>query len=107
MIVINEFTFFDNAAAEGYSPELTNNYGESLVLTVTGNFVGTIEIYGKKNDTAFKLALVDLQTITIIDDITAPGAYTVVSPYGFSEIGAVISSYTSGSVTVTGRLCKS
>lgn len=107
MIVINDFVFFDNAADEGNSPELPNNNGDSLVVTATGNFVGTVEIYGKKNGSAFKLALIDLQTVTLVDDITAEGAYVVVCPYGFTEIGAVISSLTSGSVTVTGRLCKS
>ena len=105
MTVLQNFTFFNEATATGESPILKNIHGEALTVCVSGTFVGTIVLNGKQGGEDFTLTVVNLADLESATSITAAGSYEVVCPHGFEEITAEISEYTSGSITVTGRLC--
>lgn len=105
MIVLSNFTFFKEATATGDSPALKNIHGEALTLCVSGTFVGTLVVNGTQGNVTNTLTVVNLADLTTATSITAAGTYEVVCPHGFENISVSISEYTSGSITVTGRLC--
>lgn len=105
MTVVQNFTFFNNATSTGISPILQNDNGEALTLVVSGTFTGTLVVKGSQGGVDNTLAVVNLADFSRSLSITEPGAYLVVGAYGFENISVSISEYTSGSITVTGRLC--
>lgn len=105
MIVLNNFTFHDEADAAGNGAVLKNTDGESLTIGVSGTFTGSITVQGKQSGEWFDLNVVDLKAIENKEAITAAGAYAVVSVAGFEAFRCKLTAISAGSVTVTGRLC--
>lgn len=106
MTVLENFTFFNGATATGNSPVLVNTRGDALTLMVSGTFVGTIVVKGGLESAEATITVIDMSDFSFADSITKAGAFTVPSAYGYDKISLTISSYTSGSITVVGRLCE-
>lgn len=104
MNAFQTFTFFDKATTPGSSSLLPNPNGSTLILSVSGEFVGTLIVNGQQGSAVHRLSVIDLSTFDQCTSISAPGAYAVVCPYGFEYISVLLNEYTSGAVTVTGRL---
>lgn len=104
MTVLENFTFFKEATAAGDGLVLKNIHGAALTLCVSGTFVGTLVVNGTQSDVESVLSVVNLADLSTTSSITAAGNYAVICVHGFEDISVSISEYTSGSITVTGRL---
>lgn len=107
MIVLDNFTFLSDASSAAQGNELKNIHGESLTLAVDGTFTGTINVKGRQNDVWYDLQTVSLDDLTVYGSITSGGIYKVIGVDGFDRIRCDLAAISSGSVTVTGRLCAS
>lgn len=105
MTTVSRFTFFDSVDADTTSGKLNVADGEALVLEVTGNFSGTLTVYGHvSDDTA--LSVINLADLSVASTITAAGVYTVPCVYGFDYV-YIDADVTSGEITTIGKLCRS
>lgn len=106
MTVLENFVFFKEASKTGESPALKNIHGSGLALCVSGTFVGKLAVNGTQAGVDSQIAVIDLSDFTFKSNITAAGMYSVPCAYGYEKISVTISEYTSGAITVTGRLCE-
>src|SRR5437588_276654 len=91
------------ATGTGVGTALSLLGDSSVTFTVTGTFSGTITWQGSEDGTNFStIYAVQLGTNTISTTATATGTYEV-SCSGLQKVQANITSYSSGSITVTGH----
>lgn len=103
MVPVKTFTFLKDASAALTGIETNNLYKGDLTLAVTGVFTATVKIQGKLGEDWHDLRFVKVDDLSVVDDITEAGVYAVICAEGFEELRAVVSSYTSGSITAVGR----
>lgn len=102
---MTDFVFQSAASAAGEGNAITNAQG-NLYVAVSGTFVGKLKVQGKQGETWFDVNVIDLKSLENVTEIEAPGAYAVCAPEAFEAVRCNLTTYTSGSVTVTGRLCQ-
>lgn len=103
---VSQFTFLSSASATGAGAELGNGSGEALVFAVSGTFSAEITAQGYLGGAWYDLMVVDLSDGMTASNVTEAGAYTVPCAYGFEKLRLNVTSYTSGSVTAVGRMCR-
>ena len=98
------FTFLNGADAATTGEVLKNACNTELAVSVEGTFTATVKMQGHLGNEWHDLSVVDLGSMELASTITSTGAYTVVCPVAFDEIRANLTTISSGSVTVIGRV---
>jgi len=105
MLQVTQFIFQNDATATGEGNILDNGQGSKLTVAVSGTFVADVKMQGLLGGLWYDLPVVSLPSLDVAEKITSAGSYTVGGVEGFERIRANITSYSSGEVTVVGRLC--
>lgn len=93
------------AAATGNGTPINMTGQDTLVVDVTGTFVGTVTFEGTIDDTNWvAVGLLNVGTGAIATTATAAGMFKMpVDLACLSQFRARVSAYTSGAITVNGR----
>lgn len=106
MKVSTHFTFIDGATAATTGKTMFNPDGDSLTVSISGTFEGTLKMQGYLNGEWYDLHIIDLDDLNVVKSVAGATAGIVVGVEGFERIRANLTSITSGTATVVGRLTR-